>query len=60
MKILPLPVSFFQEGKTALHLAAENGHQKALLTLLEHNCDPEAKDTVGIVDFLYSVQYANT
>lgn len=34
------------EGKTLLHLASEHGQTETIRTLIEHNCDTSATDTV--------------
>ncbi|XP_071478636.1 uncharacterized protein [Diadema antillarum] len=35
------------DGHTAIHIAAYNGHLDCVKTLLEHNCDPDLKNTTG-------------
>ena len=45
----PVPCPFLapsQDGKTALHFAAMNGHVAAMELLLAHGADPNAKDRV--------------
>ena len=40
--------TFLQEGKTALHVAAEKGHLKVVDILLTSNADPNAETTVSM------------
>ena len=37
----------FQEGRTAVHLAAEHGHQEVLDLLLDYNANPNSETIVS-------------
>jgi ankyrin repeat protein len=44
--VMPLPL-VLQDGATALHLAAEGGHEDAVWTLMAHKAELEAMDSRG-------------
>ena len=41
--------SCFQEGRTAIHYAALNGHQDVVKVLVADGCDIDCKDKVSII-----------
>ena len=39
---------YFQEGRTPLHFAAQNGHLNVCHCLLQHGCHPDDQDNVSL------------
>jgi ankyrin repeat protein len=47
----------FQEGRTALHLAAEAGHFETVEVLADFNAGPNAETIVGIIIHYQAVMH---
>jgi hypothetical protein len=51
--IIPPLVMMMQDGRTALMMAANNGHLEVVRLLLEKDADIQAKDEVSYVLFIF-------